>query len=142
MACAARQAPATGTVFDRYAPGVRDGLRTLRGIIFDVAEEENAGPLEETLKWGQPSYLTSRTKSGTTIRIDGDKTDDKTFALFVSCNTSLVEGWRERFDGFAFGGNRSVQFRAGDDLARPELRTMIAEALTYHRRKKKKGAAT
>jgi len=44
---------------------------SLRRLIFETAAElEDVGLLEETLKSGQPSYLASPTKSGTTIRVD------------------------------------------------------------------------
>ncbi len=68
---------------------------------------------------------------------DGDKNDEAAFALFVNCQTSLVEEWKDRFEHYCYGGNRSVHFRCAEDLKRPELRIMIAEALTYHRRKRK-----
>jgi hypothetical protein len=46
-------------------------LAHLRRLIFFVAaQDEHIGGLEETLKWGVPAYLTSVSKSGTTIRID------------------------------------------------------------------------
>ena len=134
--------PEIEPVFSRYAPDVREGLTRLRALILSVAEEEGAGPLEEMLKWGQPSYLTTRSKSGTTIRIDGDKNEEAAFALFVNCQTSLVEDWKDRFEHFSYGGNRSVHFRSAEDLKRPELKIMIAEALTYHRRKRKPRGGT
>jgi len=40
-------------------------------MIFDVAKKTpGVGKLEEDLRWGQPSYLTLETGSGSTIRID------------------------------------------------------------------------
>jgi hypothetical protein len=46
----------------------------LRMHILDAASEtEGVGELEETLKWGQPSYLTKKPKSGRTIRIGREK---------------------------------------------------------------------
>lgn len=125
------------SVFARYEPEVQACLRKLRAIIFDVAEEENAGPLEETLKWGQPSYLTNRSKAGTTVRIDADQSNGGRVALYVNCQTSLVGEWRERFDDFSFGGNRSVHLASLEDIDRTEVRMMIADALTYHRRKRR-----
>mgnify|MGYP000267365233 FL=1 len=118
--------PEIEPVFGRYASGVREGLTRLRDLILDVAEEVDAGPLEETLKWGQPSYLTKRSKTGTPIRIDGDKNDEAAFALFVNCQTSLVEEWKDRFEHSCYGGNRSVHSRRAEHLQRPELRIMIA----------------
>ena len=44
-------------------------LMTLRALIFDVAAKtDGVGALDETLKWGEPAYLT-RSKSGSTIRL-------------------------------------------------------------------------
>ncbi len=125
-------------VFDRYPPALRDKLLALRAAIIEVAREENAGPLEETLKWGQPAYLT-RNGVGTTIRIDRDETHGGALALYVNCKSSLVSEWRERFPDMTFGGERSLHLTLDANLGDPRLRMCIADALTYHRRKKKSG---
>ena len=125
-------------VFDRYAPPLRDKLLTLRAAILDVASEENVGPIEEVLKWGQPSYLTEN-GSGTTIRIDRDETNGGALALYVNCKSSLVGEWRDRFPDMVFGGDRSLHLTLDADLGDPRLKMCIADALTYHRRKKKSG---
>jgi hypothetical protein len=58
-------------VFAQYPDQVRERLLALRDLIFDTASHtKGVGEIEETLKWGQPSYLTIKPKSGTTIRID------------------------------------------------------------------------
>jgi len=57
-------------VFRAYPAPLRARLLALRRLIFDTAAEtDGVGPLDETLKWGQPSYLTAASRSGTTIRI-------------------------------------------------------------------------
>lgn len=59
--------PAVAAVFAAYPAGMRKRLLALRALVLDVAAKtEGVGPLTETLKWGQPSYLTDETKSGTT----------------------------------------------------------------------------
>ncbi|MDB5525576.1 MAG: hypothetical protein JWM58_3339 [Rhizobium sp.] len=122
-------------VFDRHPPVLRDKLLALRAAILDVAAEENLGPIEETLKWGQPSYLTAN-GSGTTIRIDRDDTHGGAIALYVNCKSSLVGEWRDRFPEMIFGGDRSLHLTLDAGLDDPRLRICIADALTYHRRKK------
>ena len=74
---AAKSIPAKSTdsaieaIFAAYPKPVRTKLLALRRLIFDTAKTTGGvGPLEEALKWGQPSYLTSKTRSGSTIRID------------------------------------------------------------------------
>ena len=55
-------------VFDGYPPALRARLLMLRTLIFDcAAATDGVGNLVETLKWGQPAYLTERPRSGTTI---------------------------------------------------------------------------
>lgn len=55
-------------VFNNYPPGMRGKLMLLRKLVLETAAEtESVTSLQETLKWGEPSYLT---KGGSTIRID------------------------------------------------------------------------
>ncbi|MGI9487155.1 MAG: DUF1801 domain-containing protein [Geminicoccaceae bacterium] len=105
----------------------------LRDLILEVAASTpGVGPLEETLKWGQPSFLTSVSKSGTTIRIDQlSKTDDRP-ALFVSCQTDLIATFKEIYpESFSFQGRRAIILNADGRWPEEELRHCIALALTY-----------
>mgnify|MGYP000221116778 CR=1 FL=1 len=122
--------------FAAYPASLRRRLLDLRALVLDVAKNTNGvGRIEETLKWGQPSYLTPDTKSGTTIRIDSDDSFGGDFALYVNCQTTLVDDWRNRYPELVYGGNRSVHFRADQPLP-DATRHLIAMALTYHLRKK------
>jgi len=54
--------------FEAYPKEVRNKLEYLRKLIIETATEiETIEEIEETLKWGEPSYLV---KKGSTIRID------------------------------------------------------------------------
>jgi hypothetical protein len=124
--------------FDGYPSPSQDRLLDLRRLIFDTAAETaGVGHIEETLKWGQPSYLTSQTRSGSTIRIDAIRNDPQRFAIYFHCQTDLVATFRRLYpDSFAFEGNRAMHFCASDPLPEDELKHCIALALTYHSRKK------
>jgi hypothetical protein len=116
---------------------VQRRLLFLRQLILETAEEIGVGAIEETLKWGQPAYLTSETRSGSTIRIaptgPGSKDD---FAMYFICHTNLVEAIQGLFGGvFTYDGNRALLFRAGDELPENQLRECVTMALTYHRSK-------
>ena len=115
------------------SPKLRDMLRELRQLILDVAAStEGVGPLQETLKWGQPSFLTSESNSGTTIRVDRlSKTDDRP-ALFVPCQTDLIATYRTLYpDILSYQGNRAIVLDVDKPLPEDELRHCIALALTY-----------
>lgn len=121
-------------VFNQYPEMAREGLLELRQIIFDVASEtEGVGKLVETLKWRQISYLTTITKSGSTIRIDSAKDDAEQVALFFNCKTTLVETFRALYgDVFDFEGNRCVKLNMKNKEQVNAIKHCIALALTYH----------
>ncbi len=82
--------------FATYAGTQRQQLMALRDVIFEVAwATPGVGKLEETLKWGQPSYLTPETNSGSTIRIDAHPGGGA--ALYVNCQTNLVETFKAHY---------------------------------------------
>ncbi len=99
------------SVFKAYPPGIRAKLMALRELVFDTAEKTPAvGRLTETLKWGQPSYLTQETGSGTTVRIDRLKAADG-YAAYFHCQSGLVEQFRELYpDTFTYEGKRAIVF--------------------------------
>lgn len=94
------QDAAVKAVFDDCPKFLTDRLVQLRQLIFETATEvEEVGKLEETLKWGQPSYLTAETKSGTTIRIGQLIHAPTQYGMFVHCKTSLLSTYGELFTG-------------------------------------------
>lgn len=130
-------AAAVDAVFSAYPRPVQAKLLALRRLIFDTAKTtKGVGKLEEALKWGQPSYLTTESKSGSTVRIDQLKTEPGGYAVYFHCQTDLVETFRGLYPELRYGGNRSILLDAGEKLPEAALRHCIALALTYHARKK------
>ena len=131
---------AVNAVFSAYPDPVKAKLLALRRLIFDTAKAtKGVGTLQEALKWGQPSYLTTESKSGSTIRIDQVKAEAGRYAVYFHCQTDLVETFRELYPELRYGGNRSILLDAGEKLPEAALRHCIALALTYHARKRKTG---
>jgi hypothetical protein len=123
-------------VFAAYPQPVKSRLLALRRLIFDTAKTtKGVGALEEALKWGQPSYLTTESKSGSTVRIDQLKTLSGGYAVYFHCQTDLVETFRELYPELRYSGNRAILLDAGEKLPEAALRHCIALALTYHARK-------
>jgi Domain of unknown function (DU1801) len=131
--------PAVDAVFNAYPKPIKARLLALRRLIFDTAKAtKGVGALQETLKWGQPSYLTAETKSGSTIRIDQVKSAANEYAIYFHCQTDLVATFRELYPTeLSYGGNRSILLNARDAIPEPALRHCVALALTYHLNKRK-----
>jgi len=129
--------PEVKEIFSAYPEIVKDKLMFLRELIFQVAEEnDEIGKIEETLKWGDPSYLTSAPKSGTTVRLSSVRAHDKKFAISIHCQTSLMSDFKEIYPELEYEGNRSIIFDVGTDFSKETVRHFIFLALTYHHRKK------
>ncbi|MEM9740930.1 MAG: DUF1801 domain-containing protein [Pseudomonadota bacterium] len=126
--------PAVARVFAGFPDEVRAGVLELREMILDVAARtEGVGALQETLKWGQPAYLTPETKSGSTLRLGVPKGGG--FALYTHCQTRLLSEFQALFpDEFAYEGNRAIHFAAGAELPLDRLELLVRNALTYHLR--------
>ena len=131
--------PGVAAAFDAFPPASRARLLELRALIFEVAAATpSVGPLTETLKWGEPAYLTEASKSGSTIRLGVTRGAPPRCAIYLNCKTSLVEEYRAAFaDVLAFEGNRAVLLDPHEPLPEQVLAQVFAMALTYHRRKRK-----
>ncbi|HET6732765.1 DUF1801 domain-containing protein [Mycobacterium sp.] len=116
--------------FDAFASPHRACLLAVRELVFAVADRHHRiGPLVETLKWGQPSYLPEQSRSGTTVRLG--RVDADRVALFVHCQTTLVQTWRERFPHLTFRDNRAAVLDPTAAVPAAELEHCIELALTY-----------
>lgn len=126
----------TQSVFDGLPKAMVTRLVGLRTLILETAAENPAiGSLEETLKWGEPAYLTSATKSGTTVRINRHKKSDKEYAIYVHCQTDLVERYKQLYgDILKFEGSRAIVFDVDQDIPTEAVKHCLAMALTYHLR--------
>jgi hypothetical protein len=129
-------------VFASYPQKMRTRLLMIRRLIYEVAETTlGVGSLEETIKWGSPSYLTTDTGAGTTIRIDRLQKEAAVYSICVHCQTNLVQPFRKTYgDFFIYDKNRGILLDVNRKVPINELRHFIYLALTYHLRKKQKAS--
>mgnify|MGYP001164702199 FL=1 len=130
-------APAT---YDRYPGPVRMRLLALRDLILrTAAATDGVGPVEETLKWGQPSFLTRVSGSGSTIRIDARRGDPGHYALYVHCQSGLMDEFRALYgDVLRLEGDRAIVLSIDEAVPDEALRHCIGLALTHHSRKRRR----
>ncbi|GAA4114129.1 DUF1801 domain-containing protein [Aminobacter aganoensis] len=121
----------------RHPEAVQARLLHIRGLIFEVAAETaGVGPLTETLKWGEPAYLTEASGSGSTVRLGVARSFPGKCAVFFNCNTTLLETFRSHVGGeLEFEGNRAVIVPAEAAIPKAALASCLRAALTYHQQK-------
>ena len=112
-------------VFKAYPQPAKAKLLALRRLILTTAKTTpGVGRIEEALKWGQPSYLTPETKSGSTVRID--RVAGKQVAIYFHCQTDLVATFRELYpDHWSYSGNRCILLSVEDKVDEVALRHCI-----------------
>ncbi|MCP3929970.1 MAG: DUF1801 domain-containing protein [Bacteroidetes bacterium] len=124
--------PKVKNIFDNYPKSVRSQMLHLRELVLNAASEiDGLEKLEETLKWGEPSYLT---KYGSTVRMDWKEKNPEQFAIYFKCTSKLVPTFKTIYkDKFTFEGNRAIVFKLNDKIPEIELKHCISLALTYHK---------
>ena len=75
-------------VYDGYPDQARRKALQLRQLIIDSARENGLEKPDETLKWGEPSYVV---KKGSAVRIGWSEKRSDDIGLYFNCQTSLVE---------------------------------------------------
>lgn len=121
--------PTVQKVFNNYPTTVKPKLEGLRSLIIETANELDIENLEETLKWGEPSYIA---KKGSTIRIHWKTKTPNQYAMYFSCSTQLVPTFRVVYQNtFQFEGKRALVFNLDEEIPVKSLKQCIKTALTY-----------
>ena len=114
-----------------YPKSVQSYLFELRSLVLTTAKTLNLGEVEESLKWGEPSYSV---KGGSPIRIDWKPKSPNCIYLFFVCSTKLVDTFKELYgDELIFEGNRAIVLNMSERLPIDGLRHCIELALNYEK---------
>ena len=104
-------------------------MLALRELVFSVANRIGISNLDESLKWGEPSYLA---KGGSAIRMDWKAKTPSEYFLFFNCQTKLVDTFRELYaHTLVFQGNRAIVLSLDKPLPEHEVAHCVELALGY-----------
>lgn len=121
-------------VFNHYPLPMREKLMALRQLVLDTASAcKDADTLEETLKWGELSYLI---KNGSTVRIAWKSSAPEQYSMYFHCKTKLLDTFKELYgDTLKFQANRAIVFHKNEEIPVDVVKHCILLSLTYHYRK-------
>lgn len=127
--------PRVKQVFKKYPSVPRKKLKDLRALIMETAKEiPSLVQIEETLKWGELSYIT---KYGSTLRIDWKERQPDQYAIYFKCTSLLVPTFKKVFGkSFNYEGSRALIFGMDEKVPRTKLKKCIRAALEYHKVKR------
>jgi len=115
--------------FKSYPDDIFIQLTRIRELIFSTAQRDGIYDLTETLKWGEPSYVS---KIGSTVRFDWKAKNPEQYCVYFNCKTLLVETFKEVYgDTFSYGGNRAIIFQSGSSIPIIELGHCISMSRRY-----------
>ena len=118
-------------VYDGYPVQARRRALQLRQLIIDSAREHGLQMPDETLKWGEPSYVV---KKGSAVRIGWSEKCPDDIGLYFNCQTSLVETFKELYaDELRFSGVRAILIGKHEKIPAAAIKHCIKLALTYHK---------
>lgn len=125
------------TTYDAYPPAARLFLLNIRELVFTLAtQSDEVGQVTETLKWGNPSYLTHSPKSGTPLRLTWLSKSPFDCALSVHCQTIMLEEFKQAYPECRYDGRRSLLLDYRQPMPTNTVSDFIRMALTYHARKR------
>lgn len=124
--------------YNNYPPEAKAKLLRLRELLLETAKKiPEVGPIEETLKWEQPSYLTSKTKTGSTIRFGWSAKSPSCVSVFFNCKTTIIDTCRDKFPNeLQYIGNREIRIPITETISEDAISQCFAIALMYHKNKK------
>lgn len=124
--------PKVKVVFDNYPVKVSKSMQRLREMVLETANEiDGLDQLEETLKWGEPSYIA---KLGSKLRMDWKPKNHNLVALYFQCSSQLVPTFKVIYEEvFKFEGKRAILLPLNESFPEAELKHCIALTLTYHK---------
>lgn len=123
--------PRVDARFADYPQSVKAKMEYLRQLVIATAKEtKEVTSLEETLRWGEPSFITN---CGSTLRMDWKAKSPDRYAMYFQCTSRLVDTFRLVFDKtFEYEGKRAIVFCVDAPLPEEELRKCIKATLRYH----------
>ncbi len=124
------QDPRITPKFNSYPAEIKPKMEHLRNLILEAAEELELAYLEETLKWGEPSYLA---KKGSTLRMDWKAKTPDQYAMYFKCTSKLVTTFKAIYGNlFKYETNRAIVFKLDEQVPEKEMKECIKAALRYH----------
>lgn len=111
----------------------RHTFGTIRSLILNAAAQAEAGPLTESLKWGQPAWRPTRRNQGSTLRLMWQPNPAGPLVMYVDCKTTLSRTMQEIYPSeFMYESNRGLRILLDRPLPEHAIDHLARLTFTYH----------
>ena len=118
--------------YNAFPVDVKEKIFRLRDWLIDVSESlEDVTRIEESLKWGEPSY---RSNIGSTIRFYWSEKRPEIIGMYCQCTSLLIPSIKNTFgNAFLYDGNRGVLLDKNGLWDEEKIKQIMIAALRYHK---------
>jgi hypothetical protein len=121
-----------------WSDPAQTALWRCRALYHQIAGEMDVGPLDETLKWQQPSWRPKRPRTGSTLRMSWQAAAPDTLNFFVDCKTDLAARMQSLYPDIGTNdGQRKITLPLTRPLPESALMYLAEMTFTYHRAKRR-----
>lgn len=122
--------PKIEAAFAAFPQPAHETLLAMRELIFEIAATLPIDGVQESLKWGQPSYIGNKPNSGTPVRLGLTKAGD--VAVLTHCQSTVMSDFQAICPrDLRFDDNRALLLDADTPPDPAVIAPLIRAALTY-----------
>jgi hypothetical protein len=114
---------------------------TCRTLFHDIADENDLGGLNESLKWGQPAWRPVKPRTGSTLRMNWSPATPDHLAFFVDCKTDLAARMQDLYPDLPLNdGRRHLGVFLDAPLPEQAIAHLASMTFTYHLKRRAAGS--
>ena len=116
-----------------WSEPARHALWACRGIFHETAERAEIGPLDESLKWGQPAWRPRAPRTGSTLRMGWMAGRPRQLLFFVDCKTDLAARMSDIYPDLGENdGRRQIALPLDASLPEQPIAHLAQMTFCYH----------
>jgi hypothetical protein len=120
-------------LIETWSDPAQSALLSCRSLFHTIATRVDIGPLDETLKWGQPSWRPIKPRTGSTLRLNWSPKSPTELAIFVDCKTDLAARMQTLYPHLpANDGGRRMAIDLNSPLPETALSHLAEMTFSYH----------
>lgn len=124
------------TTIARWSGPAQNAAWHCRTVFHTIAQDNNLGPLGESLEWGQPAWRPTRPRTGSTLRMNWSPASPDRLALFVDCKTDLASRMRDMYPDLPVNdGRRQLAIALDAEFPEQAVSHLAQMTFSYHKAK-------